>query len=333
MLTPSQKIEPRFFRYLFKSQRYIQALQSTTNLVRDGQALRFENFTLLDLPYLQSEEQLAIADFLDSELGKIDALVEEQRRLIELLKEKRQAVISHAVTKGLNPNTSMKDSGIEWLGPVPAHWHVKPLKFLIGRNGLIRGPFGGDLKKEIFQESGIKIYEQKNAIYRDAHLGDSYISESKFADMARFRVSEGDYIMSCSGTIGKAFRLPEGAPTGIINQALLIIRFSDCLCYQFANWVFESSFFTEQILDNSQGGAMKNLVGLGVFTSIALPVPPITEQQSIGCHLSTKAAKLDALIVEATHAIDLLQERRTALISAAVTGKIDVRGLATEEAA
>jgi type I restriction enzyme S subunit len=78
---------------------------------------------------------------------------------------------------------------------------------------------------------------------------------------------------------------------------------------------------------------MKNLVGLGVFTSIALPVPPITEQQSIGCHLSTKAAKLDALIVEATHAIDLLQERRTALISAAVTGKIDVRGLATEEAA
>lgn len=131
MLIPGNSVVPGYFRYLFKSSRYIQALQSTTNLVRDGQALRFANFILVDLPVVPEKEQTAIATFLDHETAKIDALVAEQEKLIALLQEKRQAVISHAVTKGLNPNAPMKDSGVEWLGEVPAHWEVCALRRVI----------------------------------------------------------------------------------------------------------------------------------------------------------------------------------------------------------
>ena len=124
ILVPCDRVHGRFFSFLLKSQTYIQALQSTSNLVRDGQALRFENFTLVDLPLVPYAEQALIAEFLTRETAKIDALVAEQRRLIELLKEKRQAVISQAVIKGLNPHAPMKPSGIEWLGEVPKHWEV-----------------------------------------------------------------------------------------------------------------------------------------------------------------------------------------------------------------
>jgi type I restriction enzyme S subunit len=118
MLIPCNRVHGPFFYYLFKSQSYIQALQTTSNLVRDGQALRYDNFTQVDLPLVPLEEQTQIAAFLDRETAKIDELVAEQRRLMELLKEKRQAVISHAVTRGLNPHAALKSSGIEWL-PAP----------------------------------------------------------------------------------------------------------------------------------------------------------------------------------------------------------------------
>jgi len=132
MLAPVKQVNSAFFSWLFKSQPYIQALQSTTNLVRDGQALRFSNFCQVDIPIVPDAEQLAIASFLERETAKIDALITEQQRLIELLQEKRQAVISHAVTKGLNPNAPMKDSGVEWLGEVPEHWEVMGLTKTIG---------------------------------------------------------------------------------------------------------------------------------------------------------------------------------------------------------
>ena len=313
-------------RYLFYS---ITSARTELELASTGNVLRILNTERLGnicFPSPPRHEQEAIATFLDRETAKIDALVAEQENLIALLKEKRQAVISHAVTKGLDPTVPMKDSGIEWLGEVPDHWSLKRLKQLLKKSGLVRGPFGGDLKKEIFVDEGYKVYEQKNAIYKNFALGDSYISEQKYTEMQRFRVRKNDYILSCSGTIGKAYRIPSEAPDGIINQALLIIRFDDSIISIFSDWIFEANFFQLQILDNSQGGAMKNLVGMDIFTCIVLPVPPRSEQKAIAAYLDTETAKLDELTTEAQHTIDLLKERRSALISAAVTGKIDVRG-------
>ncbi len=128
-LYANREIEHKFFKFLFKSGPFIAALQNTSNLVRDGQALRYNNFVQLSLPFPSINEQKAIGSFLDHETARIDALIEEQQRLIELLKEKRQAVISHAVTKGLDPTVPMKDSGVEWLGEVPAHWGFGKIRY------------------------------------------------------------------------------------------------------------------------------------------------------------------------------------------------------------
>ena len=129
-VTPIKHVMPCFFAHLLKSDKYISALRSTTNLIRDGQEIRYSNFVQVPLPIIPVSEQIAIASFLVRETAKIDALIAEQQRLIELLQEKRQAVITQAVTKGLNPDAPMKDSGVEWLGEVPEHWGIKKASWL-----------------------------------------------------------------------------------------------------------------------------------------------------------------------------------------------------------
>ena len=325
VLKPKIDIDASYWRYFFKSDVFKQILSAFNVGIRDGKSIRYEDFCKIVLPIPDNTTQHIISTYLDRETNRIDALVNAKTHFIDLLREKRQALITHAVTKGLDPNVKMKHSGVEWLGQVPEHWTIKRLKYLLEPNGLVRGPFGGDLKKEIFVDQGIKVYEQKNAIYQSYKLGDSYITEDKFSDMSRFQVHADDYIMSCSGTIGKTYRIPAEAPTGIINQALLVIRFKADIINDFADWLFVADFFTTQIIDNSQGGAMKNLVGIDVFKSIFLQLPPIEEQRRIATFLNLKTARIDALITKTERSIELLKERRSALITAAVTGQIDLR--------
>lgn len=135
VLKPHPNLNLGYYQYFFKSTEYIQALQSTANFIRDGQDMSYQDFILIDLPLPPYNEQKIIAAFLNYEISRIDKLVAQQQQLIELLKEKRQAVISHAVTKGLNPDVPMKDSGVEWMGEVPAHWELVPLKYLCNFSG------------------------------------------------------------------------------------------------------------------------------------------------------------------------------------------------------
>ena len=266
------------------------------------------------LPLPPNDELDSISLFLDRETAKIDELIQKQERLIELIEENRSATIDHVV---LNCNDGTQSK-----------WGMKKIKYLLKRNGIVRGPFGGDLKKETFVNSGVKVYEQKNAIYQDCNLGDSFISEEKFQGMHRFEVIADDYLMSCSGTIGKIYRVPANAAKGIINQALMIIRFNETLSKSYLDWVLAANFFKSQILDNSQGGAMKNLVGIDIFKGISLPVPPLSEQRKIATLLEKKMGTFDRLASKAKQSVELLKERRASLISSAVTGKIDVRELA-----
>jgi type I restriction enzyme S subunit len=324
VITPFQRLTSLYLYYLFKC----SYLENTIQVLKGGMGVPhlFQwDINKFKIPLPGMLEQAEIAAHLDLETARIDALIEKKTRFIELLREKRQALITHAVTKGLDPNVKMKDSGVEWLGEVPEHWKVKKLKYLLKPNGLVRGPFGGDLKKEIFVDDGVKVYEQKNAIYQSVELGASFVTAEKFSEMLRFEVRPGDYIMSCSGTIGRTYRVPEGAPIGIINQALLIIRFDTGVSSEFADWIFVADFFVAQILDNSQGGAMKNLVGMDIFTSILLQLPPLDEQRSIASYLLVESKRIDSLIAKSERSVDLLKERRSALITAAVTGQIDLR--------
>lgn len=182
------------------------------------------------------------------------------------------------------------------IGPLPSDWKVVALETVALKDGLVRGPFGGALKKEFFVERGFKVYEQRNAIYRSVEIGDYFINEEKFKELSRFEVKDGDFIVSCSGTIGCIYQIPAKAPDGLINQALLKISLDTKKIFpKFFEALFRSKPFQERIKENSHGGAMQNLVGMEIFRKTLLPLPSQFEQQAIAEALSDADALIESL--------------------------------------
>ena len=329
MLIPSPSIHTRFFSYLFKCKSYIQALQSTSNLVRDGQALRYENFTLIHLPDLPYDEQESIATFLDQETAKIYALIAEQQRMIELLKEKRQAVISHAVTKGLNPGAPMKDSGIEWLGTVPEHWEIMPLKRDLAF--LTSGSRGWAAH---YSEDGALFIRIGNLTRDSIRLDLSDIQRVSVPDGtegARTKIRPGDVLFSITAYLGSVAVAPENVELAYVSQHVALARLTQRRLLP--EWVgyLALSRVGKTYLETQGYGGTKIQLSLDDIAGLVVTVPDIIEQSAIIAFLARQTVQMDALITESQKAIALLQERRTALISAAVTGKIDVRGLVTAD--
>lgn len=275
-------------------------------------------------------EQQSIATFLDRETAKIDALIAEQQRLIELLKEKRQAVISHAVTTGLNPDVPMKDSGIEWLGEVPEHWsnHFKLNDLTLPqRNSFVNGPFGSDLlAAELIQDGVPVIYIRDLKAAGYARISEWCVTEEKAKQLSFCTVIPGDILVAKVGDPpGLAVLYPTGEPLGVITQDVIRIRVNENIVDQGFLIYLLNSDYGRALIDNISVESTRTRVSLGDYKQLRMIVPPKEEQISIVTFLNGETTKLDTLTTEAQHAIDLLKERRTALISAAVTGKIDVR--------
>ena len=276
---------------------------------------------VIALPDIQ--EQTQIARFLDHETARIDALIEEQQRLIELLKEKRQAVISLAVTKGLDPTVRMKDSGVEWLGEVPVHWAVSPLKFLVEEK--VAGPYGASLTTAMYTDSGYRVYGQQQVISDDFSVGDYYISEEKFTEMKRYVVFPGDVLISVMGTIGRVSVVPSEVESGIINPRLVRYKFTQSrVTPEFVKILLMSLRYQSRLREESQGSTMEGL-NMVILGDLPLVLPPLDAQHPIVAFVKNYDSSVNELVSQAASAVDLLQERRSALISAAVTGKIDVR--------
>lgn len=267
-------------------------------------------------------EQTQIASFLDRETAKIDGLVAEQQRLMTLLKEKRQAVISHAVTRGLNPDAPMKPSGIEWLGDVPVHWEVIRLKQLVVES--VAGPYGASLTKGMYSAYGYRVYGQQQVIPDDFSIGEYFISAEKYEEMRRYKVFPDDLLVSVMGTIGQVAVVPTSIAPGIINPRLVRYRCGPLIRPRYLQRVLMSRQHQEHLALESRGTTMDGL-NMQTLGRIPVPTPPDTEQLQILEYVTDQVRKFDTLTAEAQRAIDLLQERRTALISAAVNGQIDVR--------
>jgi type I restriction enzyme S subunit len=181
------------------------------------------------------------------------------------------------------------------VGLIPEDWEVKNIQDISSE--LVRGPFGGSLKKECFVNSGIKIYEQKNAICADVEIGDYYIDNIKFNELKRFELKAGDFIISCSGTIGKIFQMPKKFEKGIINQALLKIKINPSCCSEnyFLHY-FRWERFQKKIIESIQGGAMKNLIGMPEFKKTIILLPKdLNEQSAIASVLSDTGTLIESL--------------------------------------
>jgi type I restriction enzyme S subunit len=269
------------------------------------------------------DEQDAITHFLDRETGKIDALVEQQRRLIELLKEKRQAVISHFVTKGLNPNAPMKDSGVEWLGEVPAHWDLKRFGYI---SAVVRGASPRPAGDERYFDGDFMPWVTVGDLTKDQQMyltsTDSMLTQAG-AEQSRVIPDETLVLSNSGATLGVPKIL---SLTGCANDGVLAFLNLECnASKQFLYYYLTS--LTENLRDRVKQGSGQPNLNTDIVKALPIPWPGNDEQIEIASHVGEKNSKLDALTAEASHVIDLLQERRAALISAAVTGKIDVRGL------
>ena len=270
-------------------------------------------------------EQTQIARFLDHETARIDALIEEQQRLIELLKEKRQAVISHAVTKGLDPEVPMKDSGVEWLGEVPAHWETTPLRYvatMIDGDRSSSYPSEDDLVDE-----GVPFVSSKNIVgYKFTDVNLNFITPEKFSSLGRGKLRDGDLVITVRGTIGHVAVFDSaviGSNTGFINAQMMIIRPKAGLT-EYLRLCSESSFWQKQLEVAAYGSTVKQLSN-PIVGGLIIALPPRAEIPSLVSRVEALEAEFEELISEAQMGTSLLQERRSALISAAVTGKIDVR--------
>lgn len=282
----------------------------------------------LQVPIPPLPEQAAIAAFLERETAKIDALVEEQRRLIALLKEKRQAVISHAVTKGLNPDAPMKDSGIEWLGEVPAHWEVTALKRLCANI-----TDGAHISPET--EGGTRSFVSTKDV---SEVGIDFVgclltTEASYDYLVRTGCQpiDGDVLFSKDGTIGRT-TVVRGAKEFVVASSLIIIRPNhEALDADFLHYLSQSTFVKNQVESFVKGAGLPRLSIQNLLRVVGV-FPPLEEQAAIAQWLASLSGDFMLLVNEAEGAISLLLERRSALISAAVTGKIDVRGLVTRQA-
>jgi len=187
----------------------------------------------------------------------------------------------------------------------------------------VRGPFGGSLKKECFVPKGYKVYEQKNAIYQSTELGKYFINENKFKELIRFKVKPYDFIVSCSGTIGKLFMIPEKAPKGIINQALLIIRINrDLLLEKFFMHLFTSSFFQRLIIKDAKGTAMLNLAGVKDMKLVPVLLPPIREQQAIVAEIESRLSVCDKIEESIEQSLKQAEALRQSILKKAFEGKL-----------
>lgn len=313
-LVPIKEVVPAFFKYLFKCDQYITALSSTSNLVRDGQAMRFENFSSVDLLIIPSKEQIAIASFLDRKTAQIDKAIAQKEKLIELLKERRQILIHNAVTKGLNPNVKMRDSGVEWIGEIPEHWNVLPGHKFFAENN----------RKNIgMKEERVLSLSYGKIIIKPIEKLVGLVPESFETYQI---VKPGDIIIRCTDLQNDQTSLRTGIvrDIGIITSAYISLKVAGGNDPEFLHYYLHSLDITK-VLYKFGSGLRQNL-SFQDFKTLPILLIPESEQNSIVAFIKQIENKIDKAIDYNNKSIEKLKEYKATLINSAVTGKIKVPG-------
>lgn len=267
--------------------------------------------------------QRAIADFLDRKTAAIDALIEKKQKLLDLLAEKRAALINQAVTKGLDPNVPMKDSGIPWIGEIPAHWEVKRLALL---TRLIQtGPFGSQLHAEAYIEGGVPVVNPTNLVPpRIEPDTRKTVDDATAQRLSRHCLETGDLVFARRGALGRCGLVSRDEAGWLCGTGSLIVRLdTDRVIPEFVAWLAQTTWVAEWLSLQSVGSTMDNL-NTQILGRLPLPTPPKAEQVQIVRGLVSLLTRQDGAIGNLTNSIDRLVEYRQALITAAVTGELDL---------
>lgn len=315
VLKPKMEIIPLYFKWLFKSFSYIKSLQSTCNFIRDGQDLRYSNFVQVPIPFPPLTEQKAIASFLDKKCAEIEELISRRQSIIERLRELKQSIIAEAVTKGLNPDVPMKESGIDWIPDIPVHWKVVRLRNLLHKTTEKGRP---DLPL-------LSVVRELGVILRDVESKEenhNYIPD----DLSNYKVlREGQFVINKMKAWQGSYSV--STLTGIVSPAYFIydVDYSG-LTSQFFNTAIRSKAyigFFNQASDGVRVGQWD--LDEAQMRNIPLFVPTLEEQNAIVAYLDKKCAEIDELISRHERTIEKLKELKISTIANVVTGKVDVR--------
>jgi len=322
---PDLKIPNKYLFYIFAGE------QAYKGLGKMGTQLNLNTDTVGDIKVALPKSKIdiqGIIDFLDHETAKIDSLIEKQQQLIQLLQEKRQTVISHVVTKGLNPNMPMKDSGVEWLGQVPEHWKVAPIKRIIYLMEQGKSPECENIPATLEQWGVLKTSCVNNGIF---HSQQNKALPEHTKPHTQYQVKAGDVLMSrASGSInliGSVALVPNDVQQNLLlsDKIFRIHLTKDCDARFFT--LLMATPYMRTLIERAISGAegMANNITKTSILEFVSAIPPLKEQMELVNCLTQKIQVFDSLVLKATKAIEVMQERRTAIISSAVTGKIDVR--------
>ncbi|MEO3387085.1 restriction endonuclease subunit S [Mesorhizobium sp. CAU 1741] len=317
VITPGPRLNGSYAYYLFQSHQMAALIEQAKGGMGVPHLFQ-EDLIKFQHPLPPIEEQVAIGAFLDRETGKIDALAEEQNRLIKLLKEKRDALVAHAVTKGIDPKVNLTSSGVEWLGDIPTHWEVRRLQQVCDfQPGKAHEPY--------FSDDGQYICVTARFISTGG-------VPHRFCTECITPGRRGDILMVMSDlpngrALGRAFLVDDDGPYAV-NQRVCSLTVRD-----------GSPLFFFYQLDRNPGllrhddGANQTHLSNHDFLKMPVLVPPLDEQEKIAGWLLDRTERYTQLATSAEQAIGLLRERRVALISAAVTGKMDARKISSQEVA
>jgi len=320
---PVNGIASEYYARLVRTMSTTGFIESLAKGIRERSTdFRWGDFCVQLLPLPPKDEQQAITNFLDRETARIDKLIAEKQTFIKLLKEKRQALISHVVTKGLNPNVKMKDSGIEWIGEVPEHWGHRKIKHI----ARISNGATPNRDAEEFWEGGTIGWLNSSKV-NDVYIehADQFITEYALQKTSVQPVKPNDLVMAITGEGQTRGRVAICKTDATINQHLVAISISSKDVHVEYLFYWLTSQYSRIRYESSGAGSTKGAITCTDVGLYPLPMPPFEEQKFIVEAVKQKLCKYDSLMDETDQSIKLLQERRTALISAAVTGKIDVR--------
>ena len=327
IMIPKSEIISGFFKYLGKSELFIELLKMCVTGIREGQNIDYFLLKNSIIPLPPKKEQDQIAKFLDNRLSKINRFIKAKKKQVELLKEQKQAIINQAVMKGIDPNVPMKDSGVEWIGEIPKHWEVVRLKYL-SRSPLL---YGANESGTEFSKN-LPRYIRITDITIDGELKEKNKLSLPIEKAKSFILSDGDILFARSGaTVGKTFlyskKYGECCFAGYMikcspNKELILHKFLYNFTLSGVYKLWLQHVFIQSTIQNISAEKYKELL---------ISVAPLQEQMSIVTFIELKTKTIDKAIDAIQKQIDLVKEYRTSLISEVVTGKVDVRDIAVED--
>ncbi|MGG1246831.1 restriction endonuclease subunit S [Bacillus spizizenii] len=323
----SQKVDSTFINYVFSSLYAVKANLKAFNQTTGIQNLNTSVYLNEVFMYPSLNVQKNIVNFLNKKIQAIDETINKKQKMVELLEQQRQSIITEAVTKGLNPNVKMKDSGVEWIGEIPEHWEVKKVKHFAIHVGSGKTPSGGS---EVYLDEGVPFLRSLNVHFDGIRLKDlAFISEETNAEMKSSQVKPLDILLNITGaSIGRTAIVPKDFGRANVNQHVCIIRLNQKKIYPYYFNMLMSSDVINQHIWFLQNGSSREGLNFVQVKELTFAVPPtLNEQYEINDWTFNKQKAIFGVISTIKEQIDKLKEYRKSLIYEAVTGKIDVRDM------